>query len=159
MEKPTIITLSLLAVIILITLLITNFKSDNRIDIKRKAKLLPFWSKYLGIIIAVLSLIIHWQQSSSTPTNLAYFWEFGFIIGGLIISLSKEKHEDEMTMSLRLNSVFLAFFGGIIAHVFFVLVNLLFGEDINANNSLQSVIYILGLYILNFQIAKRRLLK
>lgn len=62
-------------------------------------------------------------------------------------------------MSLRLNSVFIAFFGGIIAHVFFVLVNLLCGEGVDLYNSLYTTSYILGLYILNFQMAKRKMLK
>ncbi|MCU4176876.1 hypothetical protein [Carboxylicivirga sp. N1Y90] len=159
MEKSTIITLSLLAILTTIILLISTFKSDKRFDIKRKVKLLPYWSKYIGVLLAISSLILRWNDSTTDSSSLGYFWQFGFIIGGLVISLSKEKHEDEMTMSLRLNSVFIAFFAGIIAHIFFVLLNLLSGGNIDENNSLYSTGYILFLYILNFQIAKRRLLK
>ncbi len=158
MEKPKIITLAIMFVIIMIIILSSKFKSNKQYEITRKIRLFPFWVKYLGIIISILSIIIHWSNLSDEPTVLSSFWQFGFAIGLLIIGLSKEKNEDEMTMSLRLNSVFISFFGGIIGHILFVLLELLFGGNIDSFNSLYLTNFVLILYVLNFYMTKKRVL-
>ncbi len=60
-----------------------------------------------------------------------------------------------MTMSLRLNSVFISFFAGIMTHIFFVLIDLLYGGNINSFNSLYATNFILFLYVIIFHLTKK----
>lgn len=159
MEKTTIITISLLLTFILIALLLNKKDFKNSLDFKTKIRLFPFWVKFIGIAIATLSVTIHWINMYSRELSLALFWQFGLVIGLLLISLSKEKTEDEMLIQARLNSVFISFFGGIIAHVIFVLIDLLMGGTIDSFNSLYLTSFILMMYLINFQISKRKLSK
>lgn len=155
MEKSKIFTLTIMLVIFVIALLTSKSKSSKEYEIIRKIRLFPFWIKYLGIVVSILSIIIHWSNLSDEPTVLSSFWQFGFAIGLLIISLSREKIEDEMTMSLRLNSVFISFFAGIITHMFFVLLELLNGGNINSFNSLYATNFILFFYVIKFHLTKK----
>lgn len=155
MEESKIITFIIMLVIIVIALLISRVKSSKQYEIKKKIRLFPFWVKYLGVAISILSIIIHWSNISDERTVISSFWQFGFAIGLLIIGLSKEKHEDEMTMSLRLNSVFISFFAGIMTHIFFVLIDLLYGGNINSFNSLYATNFILFLYVIIFHLTKK----
>lgn len=157
MDKSKIITLLIMFVIIIIALSTSKFKSNKQYEIKKKIRLFPFWVKYIGIVISIFSVIIHWSNLTDEPTSLSTFWQFGFAIGLIILGLSKEKNEDEMTMSIRLNSVFISFFGGIIAHLFYVLLELLFGGNINSFNSLYATNYILLLYVIIFHLTKKRM--
>lgn len=159
MEKSNIITLAIMFVVILIAILISRFKTSKQFEIKRKIRLFPYWVKYLGIVISILSIIIHWSNLAEKSTVLSSFWQFGFAIGLLIIGLSKERNEDEMTMSIRLNSVFISFFTGIIVHIFFVLLELLYGGSVNSFNSLYATNFILFLYVINFHLTKKTMHK
>lgn len=159
MEKTTIITTSLLLTFILIALLLNKKDFKNSLDFKTKIRLFPFWVKFIGIAIATLSITIHWINMYSRELLLAPFWQFGLAIGLLLVSLSKEKTEDEMLIQARLNSVFISFFGGIIAHVIYVLIDLLMGGTIDSFNSLYLTSFILMMYLINFQISKRKLSK
>ena len=156
MEKTKIITTALILLFILIAILI-NKKDSNSLDFKTKIRLLPFWVKIIGVLAATLSLSIHWINDFGNNILFENFWQFGFIIGLLLISLSKEKTEDEMLIQARLNSVFISFFGGIIAHIIFVLIDLLYGSTIDSFNSLYLISYILIMYLIIFQVSKRKL--
>ena len=91
---------------------------------------------FIGILLAICSITINWSNDFGLETNIRAFWQFGFAIGLLLICLSKEKTEHEMFMQIRLNSVFISFFGGIIAHIIFILLDKLAGGDFNSFNSL-----------------------
>jgi len=159
MEKTTILIAGLLLTFILIAIFIHRKDSILSLDFNSKIRLLPFWVKIAGLAIAIFSLIIHWIDLFGSNMWFGYFWQFGFVFGLLLICLSKEKTEDEMLIQARLNSVFIAFFGGIIAHIILVLLDLLMGASIDSFNSLYLISFILFYYLINFQLSKRKLSK
>jgi len=158
MEKTKIITSALILLFILIAILIHK-KDSNSLDFKTKIRLFPFWVKFMGIAIVLASIIIRWINDFDISNMLETHWQFGSITGLLLICLSKDKIEDEMLIQTRLNAVFISFFGGIIAHIIFVLIDLLYGSTIDSFNSLYLITYILLLYIIIFQVSKRKLAK
>ncbi|MDX9930236.1 MAG: hypothetical protein RBS37_10335 [Bacteroidales bacterium] len=155
MENTKLISTTLLIVIALIALLTFRFRTGKQYEIRKLVRLFPFWVKYLGFAIAVISIAIHWRNLSD-DTVLSSFWQFGFTIGLLVIGLSKERNEDEMMMSLRLNSVFMAFFAGIMAHLIFSLMELIQEGNLDSLDPLytNTTGYILLVYIIGFHIAK-----
>lgn len=146
-----------MVVIVVIAVITSKFNSKKQIEIKKKIRLFPFWVKYLGIVISLLSIIIHWRNLSDEPSALSTFWNFGLVIGLLIIGLSKERNEDEMTMSIRLYSAFMAFVSGIMAHMFTVLSGLLFDGEAPVYDTLHSPMLILILYVIVFHFTKTTL--
>ena len=153
MEKTKIIALALLFVILLIATLTSKFKTRKQYEIARIVRMLPHWMKFLGIAISALSFALNLIDLENLSV-IKSFWQIGLAIGFLIICLSKERQEDEMTMSIRLNSVFISFFGGIMAHIIFVLIERLYG-NINPYNSLYVTNYILFLYIFYFHMKRK----
>ncbi len=159
MEKTTIITITLLLSFIIIAILINKKGSKTSLDFKSKIRLLPYWVKFLGIAVTLFSLTIRWIEDLGNKIILENFWQFGIAIGLLLICLSKEKTEDEMLIQVRLNSVFISFFSGILAHIIFVLIDLLMGNTIESFTSLYLISFMLIIYLIYFQISKRKLSK
>ena len=157
MEKTKIITIAIIFTISLIVILGSRSKSSKQYEVRKAIRLFPFWVKYLGIVISILSILIHWSYMSDELTVLSSFWDFGLVIGLIIISLSKERNEDEMTMSIRLNSVFISFFLGILFYILFQLLARLDGENVSSHNSLYVTTYILLSYVLIFHLTKKRM--
>jgi hypothetical protein len=157
MEKTKIIAIAIMFTIVLIVVLTSRFKMSKQYEASKLFRLFPFWIKYLGIVISVLSIVFHWSHLSDEPSVLGSFWQFGLLIGFLIICLSKERNEDEMTMSIRLNSIFISFFSGILAHVLIVLLGILDGGDVNSFNSLYVTNYVLFMYLIVFHLTKNRM--
>lgn len=153
MEKTKIIALAILLVILVIATLTSKFKTRKQYEINKVIRLLPHWARYIGLTITLFSLIINWIYSKH-PTAISSFWEFGLTIGLLIICLSKEKIEDEMTMSLRLNSAFSAFIGGIFFHITIVLIEKLYGNE-NPYNSIYVTNSILFVYVFYFHVKRK----
>lgn len=158
MEQSKIITLGLMLAIIVIALFTSKFNSNKQYEIKKQIRLFPFWVKYLGMLITISSIVFYWCNLNlfDEQSTTDFFWPFGIAIGLLTISISKEKNEDEMTMSLRLNSVFFSFFVGIMSHLMFVLLELLAGGNIDHFNSLYATNFILFAYVIYFHWTKRR---
>ena len=152
-----IIIYSIICAIILLAILINKPKSGKQYEISKKIRLLPFWIKYIGFGISIASIIMYWNTNESTVIHS--LWQFGIAFGLIIVSLSKERNEDEMTMSIRLNSIFLAFFVGVLAHFIFLLLGILQGGDFDSANSLYGTTYILLMYVFYFHITKRRMRK
>ncbi len=157
MEKTKIISIAIMFTIALIVVLTSKFKSSKQYEVSKIFRLFPFWIKYIGIVISILSILFHWSNLSDEPSVLGSFWQFGLLVGFLIICLSKERNEDEMTMSIRLNSIFISFFSGIVAHVFIVLLGIIDGGDVNSFNSLYVTNYILLMYVIIFHLTKKRM--
>ncbi len=157
MEKSNLISLVIMTVMITLILLTFKFNHEKPYEIKKNTRLLPFWAKYIGIIIFVISLFIHLFSLPNILLSIKPFWQITGAIGCIIIGLSREKNEDEMTMSLRLNSIFKAFFGGILFHIFMLTIEILCGGDFNSYNSLYVTNFILIIYVINFHAAKRRM--
>lgn len=157
MEKTKIIALAIMLTIVLIVVLTSRFRSHKQYEVSKLFRLFPFWIKYIGIVISIISILFHWSNLSDEPSVLASFWQFGLLVGFLIICLSKERNEDEMTMSIRLNSIFIAFFSGIVAHVLIVLIEILDGGDVNSFNSIYVTNYVLFMYLIIFHLSKNRM--
>ena len=157
MEKTKIITIAIMAIIVLIVLLSNNFKMRKQYEVSKMLRLFPFWIKYLGMVISVTSILFHWITMPEESTVLHSLWEFGLIIGLILIGLSKERNEDEMTMSVRLNSIFISFFIGILAHLFLVLLEILAGGNVDTYNSLFVTTYMLIMYFIIFHVSRKRL--
>lgn len=153
MEKTKIIALALLLVILLIAILTSKFKTRKQYEISKIMRLFPHWMKYIGTAIFVISTVFHWINELREQSAISSFWHFGITIGLLVVCLSKEKIEDEMTMYIRLNAVFLSFFGGIMAHMIIILIEKLYGST-TSYNSLYVTTYILILYIIYFYFKK-----
>lgn len=149
MEKTKIIALAILLVILVIATFTSRFKTGKHYEISKIMRLFPYWMKYLGIAIFVLSTAFHWINEFSEQSVVGSFWQFGLTIGLLIICLSQEKIEDEMTMSIRLNAIFLSFFGGVMAHTIIILIEKLYGST-KSYNSLYVTNYILIIYLVYF---------
>ncbi len=158
MEISKIITLGLMAAVIVLILLTSRFNSGNQYEIKRKLKLLPYWAKYIGLLISVPSIFIHWFKIWDELPGFDSLWGIGLTIGLLIIGLSNERDEDEMTMSIRLNAAFKAFFGGVIIHIIFVLIELLVGGSVESYTSLYATNFILIFYVVEFRRARKKML-
>ena len=157
MEKTKIITIAIMVIIVLIASISMRFKTRKQYEVSKVFRLFPFWIKYLGIVLSIASILFHWKTLSDEPTILHSFWEFGLVIGLILICLSNERNEDEMTMSIRLNAIFISFFTGILAHLFIVLIEILDGGNVNSYNSLFVTIYMLIMYVIIFHITKKRL--
>lgn len=157
MEKTKIIALAIMFTVALIAVLTSKFKSSKQYEVSKVIRLFPFWVKYLGIVISVLSIVFHMSNLPDEAPVLSPFWQFGLAIGLIIISLSKERNEDEMTMSLRLNSIFISFFTGILVHIFIVLLGILDGESVNSYSSLYVTNYMLFMYVTIFHLTKKKM--
>ncbi len=157
MEKSNLIALSLMVIIIALVLLTSKFNLEKQFEIKKNTRLLPYWAKYLGFTIFIASLLTQLISIPNDLQTLKPFWQITYAIGCIIIGLSREKNEDEMTMALRLNSVFKAFFGGIIFHLFMLSLEILCGGDLNSFNSLYVTNFILTIYLANFHVAQKRM--
>lgn len=157
METTKIIALAIMLTITLIAVLTSRFKTKTQYEVSKIYRLFPFWIKYIGLVISILSILFHWSNLSDEPSVLASFWQFGLLVGFILICLSKERNEDEMTMSIRLNSIFSAFFMGIVAHAILLLLEILDGGDVDSFDSLYVPNFILLIYIVIFHLSKNRM--
>ncbi|MCB2196868.1 MAG: hypothetical protein KQH79_13490 [Bacteroidetes bacterium] len=160
MEKTTIFTVSILVIIVIVMLFTSKINFTDKVDIKNKLKLLPYWLKFIGIATALFSIIAHLTDIYGENKIIELFWQIGLTVGLLFIVLSKEKSEDEMIMQLRLNSAFFALIIGIIVHLLFILIDKLLGaNDFQSYSSIYFINFTLIAYILFFYSLKRKLKK
>ena len=82
---------------------------------KMKRYQLPNGFKKIGIGIIVVSLITFFVNKFSIENiDLKLTAKYGILVGLLIVSISKEKIEDELITSLRMQSYTFAFTAGVI---------------------------------------------
>ncbi len=155
MEKSNLIALVIIVVTVSLLLIISKQNPNKQYEVSKDIRLLPSWTKYMGFSIIFISLFIHILSFPYFLQVLKPFCQVSGAIGCLIVGLSREKNEDEMIMAIRLNSIFKAFFGGIIMHILWLAAEMLCGGDFNSFNSLYVTNYILGLYIFFFYKSKR----
>jgi hypothetical protein len=77
---------------------------------------LPIYFKYIGLVLFIVSFLtimskLFIDDQSEMISDLS---KKGFLIGMLLISISKDKEEDELTNKLRSQSYALAFVIGVI---------------------------------------------
>lgn len=82
---------------------------------KMKKYQLPNGFKKIGIGIIVVSLITFFVNKFSIENiDVKLTAKYGILVGLLIVSISKEKIEDELITSLRMQSYTFAFIAGVI---------------------------------------------
>lgn len=85
-------------------------------QLKRLERLqLPNWVKKIGIGIAVATFIgLFVNRFTINLPELRLVCKYGMLVGLLLVSLSKEKIEDELVTRLRMQSYTFAFVAGVI---------------------------------------------
>ncbi len=157
MEINGIVSLLAISIIGILYLAIKPKKDIRMLAIEDKIKLLPHWFKFIGIGVAVLSLIVSFSLDIWDVNFERYFTVLILILGLLLVALSSEKFEDEMYKQIRTNSIFYAFFAGILAHFVLVFLNFWVGGSIEEHSSLHMTLWMLGIYLGTFNSSKNRL--
>ena len=82
---------------------------------KMKRYQLPNRFKKVGIVIVIISLATFFVNKFSIENiDLKLTAKYGILVGLLLVSISKEKIEDELITSLRMQSYTFAFIAGVI---------------------------------------------
>jgi len=110
---------------------------EKRSILNRKNYQLPQGYKRYGLILLAMSLALLFINS--------FFWneftvreisKYGMLLGLLIISISKEKIEDELVINLRMQSYATAFIFGILLAIIHPVLNLFVDTIIDPSNAL-----------------------
>ncbi len=157
MESNAIISLVAISIIGIIYLATKPKKDIRMFAIEDKIKLLPYWFKFIGVGIAILSQIVNFSMDIWEINIERDYTVLALILGLLLIALSSEKIEDEMSRQIRTNSIFYAFFAGILAHFLLVFLNFWVGGSIQEYSSLNMTFWMLGIYIGTFYSSKKRI--
>ena len=98
---------------------------------KLKKYQLPNTYKKMGLIVFIIAFIMLFLTTKGSDLKLIA--KYGLIIGLLIMSISKEKIEDELIQNLRMQSYTFAFIAAVIltvtSPIFNYLVNFLFEKQ------------------------------
>ncbi len=125
---------------------------------------LPIYFKYIGVVLFVISFLsimsrVFIDDQSELVKDLA---KKGFLVGMLLISISKDKEEDELTMKLRSQSYALAFVIGVIyalimPYVDYSVSNVLKpeGETLKNLGDFQILIFMLMVQLMFYYVLKR----
>ncbi|MBT8394750.1 MAG: hypothetical protein KJN66_07850 [Bacteroidia bacterium] len=125
---------------------------------------LPKYFKYIGIILSIISFLAIMSRlfigdQSEPVRDLA---KKGFLVGLLLISISKDKEEDELTLKLRSQSYSIAFIVGVIyalvmPYVDYGVSNVLKpeGETLKNLGDFQILIFMLMIQLMFYYILKR----
>lgn len=133
---------------------------ENRIN-KKQLILLPTYFKWVGLATMALSVIanIVLKQGKQELVDLSEVYRTltlnGFILGIFFLALSKDKVEDEMTMSFRLRSMSFSFIGAIIMVVVRPVIDILSGDTISMMSSQSVVMSMLIVYVASYYLNKR----
>ncbi|MGZ2369370.1 hypothetical protein ACXR6G_06260 [Ancylomarina sp. YFZ004] len=157
MEINEIISPLVILFIIGIFIVIKPKKDIRELAVENKIKLLPYWFKFIGIGIAILSQIVNFSIDIWEINIERDYTVLVLILGLLLVALSSEKIEDELSRQIRTNSIFYAFFAGILAHFALVFINYWVGGAIKEHSSMHLTLWMLGIYLATFNSSKNRL--
>lgn len=148
----------LVILFIIALVIVTKPKKDIReLAVENKIKLLPHWFKFVGMIIASTGFVLNFIVDINYPNIEREYMIFIMVFGLLLYALSSEKSEDELLGQIRSNSIFSAFFMGILIHLFLVFLNHWMGDSIKEYSSIYVIGWMLAVYIGTFYSAKKRL--
>ena len=105
---------------------------ENRNFDKFKKMQLPNKFRRIGLIIAIIffaGLMIN--AFTINNEEIKPYIKFAILLGLLLISISKEKIEDEFIVNLRMQSYTFAFIAGVVYAIVMPVVNLLFDLAFN----------------------------
>lgn len=159
METTKIISWTTLIVIILIMLAVSNFKAKKGDEPIKSIKLLPHRIKYLGAAVAVLSFIIIQGSDYALFRDIGPFGETFLSIGLLLVVMTRERHEDEMMITLRLNSFFFAVIVGVLSQLLFRTLDIVIAGRQSDFTPYAVINPTLMIYLLYFHLAKKKALK
>ena len=130
---------------------------------KMKKYQLPNKFKKIGIGIIVFSIVaIITNKLSINNTDLTLTAKYGILLGLLVISISKEKIEDELITNLRMQSYAFAFIVGVVITLtnplFSYIANIVFEkqqENFQGIGDWQVLWILLSVQVFYFQFLKR----
>jgi hypothetical protein len=126
---------------------------------------LPHSFRTIGIVIAALSIVVMFVRAFIMEGDTEWLRELakkGLLVGMLLMSISKDKEEDELTVKLRMQSYALAFVVGvayalIMPYVEFGVSNVVHsgGETYKNLGDFQVLIFMLLIQLMSFHTLKR----
>lgn len=125
---------------------------------------LPVYFKTIGIILLIVSFVTLMSRMfiDDQPEIIRELSKRGILIGMLLISISKDKEEDELTMKLRSQSYSIAFVVGVIyalvmPYVDYSVSNVLKpdGETLKDLGDFQVLIFMLMIQLMFYYTLKR----
>ena len=133
---------------------------ENKVN-NKNLKLLPNKAKMIGIGLAIICLVLGVVMKSTlfAETNLELYGLLvmsGLIAGLLIITLSKEKVEDEMINNLRAQAMQFAFIFAVVSTMIRPFMDVLFGDPVELEKAHTIVFSMLLVYNLFFLYLKKK---
>lgn len=125
---------------------------------------LPIYFKYIGFVLFLISFLIIMSRIFIDDQSeiMKELGKKGFLIGMLLISISRDKEEDELTMKIRSQSYALAFVIGVIyalvmPYVDYGVSNVLKpeGETLKNLGDFQILIFMLMIQLMFYYVLKR----
>ena len=131
---------------------------------QRKAlRLLPRYFKTIGLVLIILALVTVIVKVSLHVQLLPWQKKWGFILvtdllilGMFLIAISKDKIEDEMIMSIRLQAMAGSFISGVVTVLVKPFIDLLFKNLMTDYTGQQLVLNMLLFYLIIYYFQKRR---
>tara|TARA_Y100000782_G_C10186254_1_gene266779 strand:+ start:6195 stop:6596 length:402 start_codon:yes stop_codon:yes gene_type:complete len=130
--------------------------NENQKDLR----LLPTYFKSISIVLLVLSIVIpvglsllHWVDEKEVLKTIALT---GIINALFLLSITKDKEEDELTLKIRLKAYTFSFLWGVGYATFTPFINLIVdGEFVNTMNIYQLLMSMLFMYFMAKLFMKR----
>lgn len=129
----------------------------------KKVDLLPKYFKKVGLLLIILLFVcagvIKYANTEIVhlPKELFRLFSFNvFILGLLFVAWSKDKVEDEMTVSMRLKAMAWTFNWAVLYVIVKPLVDLLFNDPIQDITGQQVVVSMLLVYLIMYYLQKIR---
>lgn len=128
---------------------------------KKDPVLLPFYFKKIGLVVMILAfvpaIIVKSMNVELVQTQKELFRVLtpnAFILGLLFVAWSRDKVEDEMTVSIRLKSMSWTFTWAVLYVIISPFIDLLFKDPISALTGQQVVMSMLFVYLIMYYLQK-----
>ncbi len=128
---------------------------------KKEPVLLPVYFKKVGLVVMILAfvpaIIVKSMNVEMVQTQKELFRVFtlnAFILGLLFIAWSKDKVEDEMTVSIRLKAMSWTFTWAVLYVIISPFIDLLFKDPIGVLTGQQVVMSMLFVYLIMYYLQK-----
>jgi|LakMenE01Jun11ns_1017448.scaffolds.fasta_scaffold9571035_2 hypothetical protein len=130
----------------------------------RKANnvLLPVHFKIIGLVVMILAFApvaivksIGFEMEKSQKEVFRVLTLNAFILGLLFVACSRDKIEDEMTVSIRLKSMSWTFVWAVFYVIITPLIDLIFRDSIAAPTGQRVVMSMLFVYLIMYYVQKR----
>ena len=137
-------------------------KMESKLN-RKKPKLLPQYFKIIGLSLIILAfapevIIVLSKVSILVPQKelLKLITKTVFILGLLFIALARDKVEDEMTFSIRLNVMAMAFLSAVFIVIIQPFVDILLSGSVDVITGTHIVVVMLIFYLIMYNFLKLR---